>query len=452
MAIDNMVAASGRMRGEAATVNVADLIAAIAAGVAAALPAGDNNIGNVDLASALPAGENKIGSVDIAPNSGKATATITRPANTTAYDAKDVIGTLPVAAAGVLTFDGAVIDGENVSIGDDVYEFDTDSSVEAGNIAVDVSASATKAVGTLTVDTNPTVGDKMIIGTKEYTFVETAAVDGDIGIGLDVVATQTAIVAAINGSDLINEAHPLVTAGAFNANASTITAIAFGSAGNAIATTETFTAETNVFGAENLATGADCSAANAVTALAGAITASDTQGVGGVDGTGDTVALTADTAGVAGNAITTTTTCANASFAAGTLLGGLDATYLTFETGLAAGSNFSIYCVNVEVDADALPDGVTTFLLHFYSSAPTAISDGAGFDLPEGDRAKYLGNIAIAQPVDIGPVLWSQNNSVGFSGKLDDASTDIYGILQTVGGWTPASGTQIRITFYCAGL
>lgn len=34
MAIDNMVAASGRMRGEAATVNIADLIAAIAAQVA----------------------------------------------------------------------------------------------------------------------------------------------------------------------------------------------------------------------------------------------------------------------------------------------------------------------------------------------------------------------------------------------------------------------------------
>lgn len=33
--------------------------------VNAALPAGDNNIGNVDIASALPAGDNNIGNVDV---------------------------------------------------------------------------------------------------------------------------------------------------------------------------------------------------------------------------------------------------------------------------------------------------------------------------------------------------------------------------------------------------
>lgn len=49
MAIDNMVAASGRMRGEAATVNVADLIASIEAAVKAAIPAGENTIGAVNV-------------------------------------------------------------------------------------------------------------------------------------------------------------------------------------------------------------------------------------------------------------------------------------------------------------------------------------------------------------------------------------------------------------------
>lgn len=336
MAIDNMVAASGRMRGEAATVNVADLIAAIAAQVAAALPAGDNNIGNVDLASAIPAGENKIGSVDIAPNSGKATATITRPANTTAYDAKDVIGTLPVAAAGVLTFDGAVVDGETVSIGDDVYEFDTDSSVGEGHIAVDVSGGAT--------------------------------------------------------------------------------------------------------------------ASAAVTALTAAITASDTQGVGGVDGAGDTVALTADTAGAAGNAITTTTTCANATFAAGTLLGGLDATYLTFDTGLAAGSGFLITGATVEIDAAAVPAGMSTFKLHLYDAAPTAIADNAAFDLPEADRAKYLGYITLAAPIDLGATLWSQNDNLNFNGKLSSAGTTLYGIMTTDGAYTPTSECVKKITLYVVGV
>lgn len=83
--------------------------------VVAALPAGDNNIGNVDIASALPAGTNAIGK--LAANSGvdigdvdvtsiaagenhlgevggnmvRVSAEVTRPANTTAYTAGDVV-------------------------------------------------------------------------------------------------------------------------------------------------------------------------------------------------------------------------------------------------------------------------------------------------------------------------------------------------------------------------
>jgi len=48
-----------------------------------------------------------------------------------------------VAANGILTFTGVVSDGETVTIGNDVYEFDTDESVTEGNILVDVSAGAT---------------------------------------------------------------------------------------------------------------------------------------------------------------------------------------------------------------------------------------------------------------------------------------------------------------------
>ena len=115
-----------------------------------------------------------------------------------------------VAATGTLTFTGVVSDTETVTIGDDVYEFDTDASVTEGNILVDVSGGAT--------------------------------------------------------------------------------------------------------------------ASDAVTALVAAIVASDTQGVGAADGAGDTVVLTADTAGTAANAIATTETCANGSFGAVTLEGGVDST------------------------------------------------------------------------------------------------------------------------------
>lgn len=114
-----------------------------------------------------------------------------------------------VAATGIVTFSGAVSDGDTVTIGADVYEFDTDSSVTSGNIAVDVSGGAT--------------------------------------------------------------------------------------------------------------------APAAVTALAAAITASDTQGVGGVDGAGDTVDLTADVKGAAGN-LALAKSGTNIAVSGATLTGGVDAT------------------------------------------------------------------------------------------------------------------------------
>ena len=46
---------------------------------------------------------------------------------------------------GILTFSGVVSDTETVTIGSDVYEFDADSSVTGGNIAVDVSGGVTAA-------------------------------------------------------------------------------------------------------------------------------------------------------------------------------------------------------------------------------------------------------------------------------------------------------------------
>ena len=246
----------------------------------------------------------------------------------------------PVNAANasvVLTVSGVVIDGETVTInnpeedGSDVYEFcadDEQSVTTEGNIAVDITASVTASTGTLTVDTQPTSGDTMTIGSYLYTFVPdgTANADGEISIGGDLAETQGNIVAAINGGDGFNTANDVVSAASFSSDDCVLTALIGGVSGDAIATTETFTAETNVFAAATLGSGADCSAANAITALVGAITGNDTQGVGAEDGDGDTVNLTADTAGVVGNSITVEETMANGSLAAESLENGVDGT------------------------------------------------------------------------------------------------------------------------------
>jgi len=232
-----------------------------------------------------------------------------------------------VASQGTLTISGVVIDGETVTIGDDVYEFCADAaqSLTAGSdFAADIESNTTKSQGTLTVDTQPTSGDTMTLGSKTFTFVPdgTENADGEVSIGTDLATAQANIVAAINGIDGVNTAHTQVSAAAFATNASVITALVGGTAGDSIASTETFTAGTNVFDAATLGTttaGVDCTAANAVTALVASVTANDTSGVGAADGAGDTVVLTADTKGTAGNSIATTETMANGAFDAATL-------------------------------------------------------------------------------------------------------------------------------------
>jgi len=239
-----------------------------------------------------------------------------------------------VNATKTLTISGVVVAGETVTINDptkvgtDVYEFlagEARVPTDPTNIPVDITSYTTKSTGTLTMDTQPTAGDTVTIGTVTYTFVPvgTDTADGEVTIGDNLAGAQAALYAAIMGIDNLNIPHPTVSAEPFAANAMVVTALVGGVAGDAIATTETFTAETNVFAAVTLGSGADCTASNAVLALVAAITDSDTQGVGAADGAGDTVVLTADVAGTVGNAIVIGETMTNGAFASGaTLLSG----------------------------------------------------------------------------------------------------------------------------------
>lgn len=132
------------------------------------------------------------------------------------------------------------------------------AALETGVEAVAVSGAPVApvaATGTLTIATQPTAADTITISkgnvTEVYTFVEVADDDFDVALGLDVNATQVALAA------VINDHSALVTAGAFAADASTITAKVKGVIGNTIATTSELTAETDGFAAATLGTGVD---------------------------------------------------------------------------------------------------------------------------------------------------------------------------------------------------
>jgi hypothetical protein len=114
-----------------------------------------------------------------------------------------------------------------------------------------------QAQGTLTIAEPVTAGDTMTIGGIVYTFRATADADAayEIDLGAGEAATKQNIVKTILGTDGRTTRHPTVScAAAFAGDALVLTARSAGVAGNAIATTETFSHISNVFDAATMGT------------------------------------------------------------------------------------------------------------------------------------------------------------------------------------------------------
>ena len=245
-----------------------------------------------------------------------------------------------VNALATLAVSGVCVDGETFTVGTDTYEFladDAQTKTAPDNIAINIVSKTGKATGTLTIATQPTSGDTITIGSKTYIFVPvgTANSDGEISIGASLSDAQDAVTAAVNGTDSVNTKHPSVSISAFSANAATITALVGGTAGNSIATTETFAAADNVFSAATLASGTNCTTANTAAAIIAAVNANTDLVVDASAGSSNNVILTAKIAGVSGNSISVSETMANATFGVdvAALSGGVDGT-------VAAGTKF----------------------------------------------------------------------------------------------------------------
>jgi hypothetical protein len=138
--------------------------------------------------------------------------------------------------------------------------------------------------------------------------------------------------------------------------------------------------------------------------------------------------------------ITTAATSAN------TTAGSLSSTnagsaILEFENIGPEGGMVRIVGASLRVDVDAVPTGMTTMRLALYDAAPAAILDNAAFDLAAADRAKFLGFVDLGTVVDEGSTLFVQTDSLSKQVKLADGSTSLFGVLTTVGGYTPASAT-----------
>lgn len=207
---------------------------------------------------------------------------------------------LQAKAQATLTFIGVVADGQLVTLGEDVYEFDTDSSVTEGHIAVDVSGgvtasdavtalvSAITASGTEPVSAVDGDSDTVVVTHDDYGptgnefEVSTDCTNASWGVDVTTLsggylddgktividssagATQTRTNKAINGTGTAGtdysttlQANELVVCGTFGSNDATITAQALGTEGNGIVSTSDFTSANNKFSATTLTGGAD---------------------------------------------------------------------------------------------------------------------------------------------------------------------------------------------------
>jgi hypothetical protein len=157
----------------------------------------------------------------------------------------------PDVSAAAFAGDDCVLTAKAMGVAGDAID-----TLETFDGATNVFDAAT--LGTTTAGVDP---DTMTIDTTVYRFAAEPEQAYDIDLGADEAATKVNIVAAINASGTEGVeyfagtlAHPTVSAIAFATDDCVLTARSTGTAGNSIATTETFTHVSNVFDATDLGT------------------------------------------------------------------------------------------------------------------------------------------------------------------------------------------------------
>lgn len=149
---------------------------------------------------------------------------------------------------------------------------------------------------------------------------------------------------------------------------------------------------------------------------------------------------------------TTTRPADTTAYAADDVVGETGGVNLTFNgVGPTEGGKVLIDRATLRIDVASVPAGMTQFRLHLYNAAPTAIADNAAFSVISGDRAKYLGFVSIPTPIDLGATLFSGTEELSFPVRQQvvvPLGGVLYGVLQTVGAFTPSSADVSTITLH----
>lgn len=157
--------------------------------------------------------------------------------------------------------------------------------------------------------------------------------------------------------------------------------------------------------------------------------------------------LTVDTAAYGPSTVSITRPADTAAYTAGDVVSNSTSAPAVMEFENIGGSSGRVLLQSafLRLDVSAVPGGMGSFRLHLYSTAPTAINDNAAFNLPAGDRSKYLGYVDFATPQDLGDTAFTQVDYIGKQVALGSGETSLYGILETRGAYTPGSATVLSV-------
>jgi hypothetical protein len=115
-------------------------------------------------------------------------------------------------------------------------------------------------------------------------------------------------------------------------------------------------------------------------------------------------------------------------------------------TGAASSSSFVfVQSIQLLINNTAVPSGMAGFRVHLYSAAPTAILDNAGYTFTTSDAAAWQDSYDLGAPAVRGSMLRAQAYYQGGIMKLQPASSSLYAVLETLGAYTPASGTAYTL-------
>ena len=159
-----------------------------------------------------------------------------------------------------------------------------------------------------------------------------------------------------------------------------------------------------------------------------------------VDNTVAIIGADGSVASFGGFVSSATFTPANTAYAAGDSMEGAKAFALV---GPSTGGAILITNTRLRVDHTAVISGETSYTIQLYTvTPPSALADNAAWDLPSGDRASYVGSIALGTVVDVGSTLYVEQT--GLTKQITvPAGGSLFGYLVTNSTFTPTATARV---------